>query len=75
MLVFREVGNVVGVGDRPVSDDSKHALAMVVALASVCGGTWWVAGVGVSLIVFGILLGTAVIYARTRGQAEASDER
>lgn len=49
-----------------MNTDSVHGLALLAGLGSVCGGTYLMAGAGLSLVVFGGILLLAVIYSRTR---------
>lgn len=51
--------------------DAIQFCCLVGGVCALCGGTWKVAGDGWALVVFGLLLLSSVVYARTRG----SDDR
>lgn len=63
-----------------MNHDTIHALAVIAAVSSLCGGTYLLAGTGAALCLFGGLLMTGVVYARTvainlRTKAEITDAR
>ncbi len=49
-----------------VSEDAVHAIAAILGLVSVCGGTWLAVSLGAALMVFGGLVLSAVVYSRCR---------
>ena len=56
-----------------MTDDGAHSIAVVISLTAVCIGTYLVASVGWSLIVFGLVTIASIVYARTRGNYDQPD--
>lgn len=56
-----------------MSTDTIHGLSLLLAVISLCGGAYLLAGVGVSLIVFGGLLLGGTIYSRRITDADDTD--
>lgn len=49
-----------------MTTDNIHAISALLAIASLCGGAYLIAGAGPALCVFGGILLSGVVYARTR---------